>query len=805
MMSNNNEDSININQKDDINLNNNNFNFNPNSEINQEYEYEDEEDITESMSNLSLNIPNNLNNNSDKNNINNIKNNYSKNDSKLNLISSKSTEFSSIISFQLNPNTEKIYDNIYINKYKIKNSIIISDEEEVNREIYIKIIDDFYMNNSNKNNNKNMNKICFLIIESKKIDKLFEKLNEVFGQQKKVMILQKGKGKKMKNDYNKFVEFIQNTDIFIAIPDVFYKLLSIGFIKIEQFSILFIDNCHLCEGNHPYNIIMQEFYYYYFYRKNILKIDYNYNLPNIIGFSDSPFIDKKIISSDKKCKQLLINISENLDSQMIISPNLFYKNNIFNENNDIYIEYIQIENNFKDKNNYENYKNLYVILEHYFIKKMLELSLKNYKNQNNTLDKKTLNNIGENYLNLTKKKFFTVDFEEYIKIEANEKNLQFLSKNSYLFPIFEDMQKYLIITLQNIDIQGMVDIFGKYLKLYQDFLNQKNIENKRLINELKHIIGIINDTINAFEHLLKQNFCFNNDKLNKFISLLNKIYSINKNSKIIIFVPSRKLAYILNEYLKKNNKYKSEYIAGVNTKKEDNLLLSLSPKITYNTINERNKNFNDGETNILICTPSVYDILQITKCDYIIIYNELSNSNSDYIRIKNMSINTKSKLIIFTSNQNNIRNIFMQKIVEHDNKLMIFFEPNEIVKDFRGKNYFLEKMQNISKQIYYNIEETQAKVSLRNSTILYNEINNWFLQQNKQLIINKFIDEIYIDKIKKYKCKIELNEMVGGGKIISHTFGDKQASEVECYLLLISFLHKIGIIDNNLKINDKLK
>ena len=45
---------------------------------------------------------------------------------------------------------------------------------------------------------------------------------------------------------------------------------------------------------------MQEFYYYYFYRKNYLKINNDISLPKIIGFTDSPFFDKKIKSNDKK-------------------------------------------------------------------------------------------------------------------------------------------------------------------------------------------------------------------------------------------------------------------------------------------------------------------------------------------------------------------------------------------------------------------------------------------------------------------------------------------------------------------------
>lgn len=796
----NNNNNINLDKKIKISIES----FNPSSDLNQKYDKMEEE----SMSNSSINTFNSSNLDNNTNNFNNkdiFKNIYNYNNSNSDLSSSKSTYFSSIIKFQ-NQQSEIIYQYLYEkknNNYNLKNSIIISNDDEVNKELYLKIINEFYSETKNIED-KSKYKICFLVIDSKKINKLLSILNESFGKQKKIVILQGGKGKKMKNDYHKFVEFIQNADIFISIPDVFYKLLSIGFIKINQFSILFIDDCHLCEGNHPYNIIMQEFYYFYLYRKIYLKINNDYSLPSIIGFTDSPFFDKRIINNDNKCKQLLINISRNLDSQMIISPKLLSNNTINNEDFS-YIKYIQVENHLKNINIYEI---LYKILNHYFIKKMLEICLKNFieQNQNFSFDKKQIENIGQKYLELTKPKFFSANYEEYIKIEANKKDLFFLSKGSYLFQIFEDMQKFLVIIIHNIDIQGIIDFFVKYLELYQDILNQKSIDNKKLINELKYIIGIIKDTINAFQHSLRKDFNYKSDRIIKFMFVINNIYSQNKKAKTIIFVPSRKMAYVLNEYLNRNNMYKSEFIAGVNTKKDEYLLLSISPKITNNIINERNKKFNNNETDILICTPSVFDILQITKCDYIIIFNELSNSNSDYIRIKNLAINNKSKLIIFTLDQNKVETIFMNKIIEHDNKFMKFFDSNSIVKDFRGQNYYEERIINIQKQKYYIIEETQAKVSIKNSMLLYNEINNWFLQQNKKIINNKFIEEYNIDKNKKFQCKIKLDEMFGGEIISSNFCGDKQSSEAECLLILISFLHKIGnIIDNNLKIIDKVK
>ena len=264
-----------------------------------------------------------------------------------NLISSKSTGYSSIIDYE---NNDKIFEYIYenIKENKIMNSIIILEEKQQNKNIYEKIIKNLY-NMNNEDKNKENNKICFLMLDLKKLEKFSEELKLIF-KDKKISILKGGKGKKKKNDYDIFINFFQETDIFVAIPDVFYKLLSIGFINIFQFNILFLDDCHLCDGNHPYNLIMQEFYYYYLYRQYILNINNSYSLPNIIGFSDSSFLYDKIINKDDKSQKLLTNISENLNCQIVISPQILFKNEIIHYKNNENIEYINIKNHLSNDN-----------------------------------------------------------------------------------------------------------------------------------------------------------------------------------------------------------------------------------------------------------------------------------------------------------------------------------------------------------------------------------------------------------------------------------------------------------------------
>ena len=735
-------------------------------------------------------MSNNYNNSDDNKDIINSISNLSINESNnSNLISSKSTEYTSIIDFE----NDKIFEYIYDNKKgkKIKNSILLLDESEQNKNIYEKIISNYFSTNSG------FNKICFLVLENKKLEKLCEELKLMF-KNRKISILQGGKGKKMKSDYDIFINVFKETDIFVAIPDVFYKLLSIGFIKIYQFSILFLDDCQICEGNHPYNNIIQEFYFYYLYRHFELKININFSFPNIIGFSNAQFLYEKIINKDDKSIKFLTNLCENLDSQMIISPVLLSRNEINTykkcENYED-IEYIKVNNHL----NNDNINVIYKILNHYFINKVLDLILNNYIKQ-----KQQKETIKKNYLNIVQKKFYSKDKEEYIKVKSLLNKINLLLKDSFIFQLFQDILKYLIIIFQDLDIEQIKELLKKYMKLLENILSINKNEQEAFLKikeEITFLIGIIKDTINALDYLLNNKINYNNDRYKKFISKIESINNNDINTKILIFVSSRKLAFLLNDALMRK-KYKSEYLIDMNQKKEKKCNISLLPKTTNEKIEEINYKYNSDDINILICTSSIYDNIQINKCDYIIIFKLISNDDFDFIKIRKLAVKKSSKLIVISTNPEKIENIYKEDISLSQNKSSINLEYNEIVKDFRRNKFIEEKIQTIGKNKYYYIEETQAKVSIKNSIMLFNDINNWFITQNKKIIINKFIDEFSIGKIKKYKCKIEIDKTFGDIKIFSHSYGDKQSAEADCYLQLISFFHKFGTIDNNLRIID---
>ena len=666
---------------------------------------------------------------------------------------------------------EEITKHIFSNINEINNSIIVGDNENLIQNLYVNLI-----------NCLTDKKICFLVSNMKKFDEVYNILNEKIGKTKNILSIQGGRGKKLKNDYVKFQDFINSGDIFLVIADVFYKLLSTGFVKIFQFNILLIDECHLCEGNHPYNLILSEFYYYYYYISVKNKTNLINKLPNIIGSFNTIDIDANLLDNEEKCLSLLTNLSENLNCQIIITNQELIEHQNMN-----IVENVKIENHLKET---KSINIIYQIIEHYFTIKMLNLGINNYIKLNGiskNLNDDNKESIIKNYIEINNKKFFTESFVEYTNIESSEKQLHFLSQGSYIFQILENIQKYIIILLQNLDLQSILNLFEEYIKLYEK--NLKIIEDYNVKNEIKTIIGIITDTKNAFQYIKdKKKFNYINDRIIKLLNILN---NIDTNKKIIIFVPTRKLTYVLNNFLIQK-KYKSDYISGIYIKKEESISnLLLSTKIKPNEIKERCLKFNNNEINILICTTQITDLLKIiNSCDITIIFNELSSN--DFIKIKNFNDKYKSKIIIFSEN-NNINDINF----DFKNKLYNFFENNENCRNFRRQNYLETKINEIGKQYLYKISETDAKLSLKNVMSLFNEINNVFLNQGVKIIINKEFKEEIIDKVKNFKCKIEL---WNGTKVYSHVCKDKQTAENECYLQTVVFLHKKNKIDNNFKV-----
>ena len=728
-------------------------------------------------------------------------------------------------------NKESKSMNININ-YKINNNIFIQNEKYEENSIYMNLLKLIIDKNKNSFNNsiiisKNISLINYLInsainfnlFQNKKICYLTpdtESAKEIYELYKnnaniQSILFQKGKNKKNKNDFQSFTTQLKLNNLFIIIPNILYKLLSIGFVNLSNFGLIIFNDCHLCDANHPYNIIMQEFYFYYF--KFPSSTVNPKTLPKILGITQTPFKDKINIKNEQKGLEILKNISENLDCQIVIDPHLFDFDQALNKEN---YSIIKVNSIFEQKSKIDAIK---ILLLKYFFIPMLDFCLDDYIKINGNkqeLNQFNLEKIKDKYLSVIKEKFSKEIFIEYNNTEASEKSIHFLLKNSFMFKTFEDIQKMLINIIQNMDLKEFYFLFNRYKELYEN--NLKNlIESKNnniyLQKHYKKLIILFTMNKKVFESLINKNVDYKTDRLNKFMNKLNEIYSCDKNAKTIIFVNNRKMAYILYNYLNRDtpeNLYyrnKTTFLLGSNNKKEDNINLTLSTRITNNEIYERKKQYNENKINILICTIPALEYLTKEKCEYILVFNDMINARSDFEKIKEKAKNSNAKIFIFSleSKMNNLTSIKDNTPFNEKNKSEYvqfknyFLDKNNNIKNpnnFMNKNYIENK--HLEKNIYYYIGKTEAKMSLKNCMLLFNEISNLFISKNIKINVKKTIKEI--NKEINFVCQCDFRLGNNFVHFDSNIYNDKQSAENDCFFRYIIYLHKNELIDDHFKI-----
>ena len=688
--------------------------------------------------------------------------------------------------------------NLLIDKNKniFINSIIISQNNSFINDI----------TNSSINFKLSQNKkICYLAPDTKNAQEIYERYKNNINI--KTILLQKGKNKKNKNDLQSFSEQLKQNNLFIILPNILYKLLSIGFVKFSDFGLVIFEDCHLCDANNIYNLIMQEFYFYYFkFPSN--KINPN-TLPNVLGITPTPFKDKPNIKNEQKGLEILKNISENLNCQIVVDPSIFnVDNNLKEENYDI----IPVKSIFQQKNKIDV---INMLLMKYFFQPMVDFCLEDYLKLNG--DKKELNqfnlkDIKKKYLSVIKEKFSTEIFEEYNNIETSERTLHFLSQNSIMFKAFEDMQKMLINIIQNGDMDEFYYFFDKCKELYQNNLkNTNDMYQKKLYKKLIYLFAI---NKKVFENLKNKKMEYKTERLNKFMIKLNEIFTYNKNPKTLIIVNNRKMVNILYNVLNRNSpeninyRNKVQFLVGSNNKKEDNSNLTLSTRITMNEINERKKEYCENKINILICTIPALEYLTKEKCEHILVFSDMTQIKNDFEKIKEKVKNSKANLHIFSleSKINNINMILGNANSSDKNNKnefaqlqKYFLDKNKKIKNpnnYINKNYIEEK--HLEKNFYYYIANTEAKMSLKNCMLLFNEINNLYISKNIKINVKKNIQEI--NKESKFVCQCEFQWGNKLAKCTSNVYNDKQSAENECFLRYIIFLHKNKLIDDHFRI-----
>ena len=726
----------------------------------------------------------------------------------------------------------RLYQQRIYSKAKNQNSIIYLETGRGKTFISIMLMADLLgiklpvfekPNNINKNT-----KIIFLVCDTALIEQ--QKNTIALNLNIEVGTIQGKKNKKAKNDLSTFRKMWESFNIFVAIPTILYKLLSKGFLKISEINMIVFDECHHANADHPYNKIMNEFYF--FYKKHPNKKDFkDITLPIIIGLTASPLKSSIKGSIGESAQKAMESLSENLDCSIVIDPDMIKGENIdknIKEGKDIYQEDYFIPVN--PHNSSESYSDLINIIYECF-DELLKISINDLSKRDKEY-KEIDKDFVEDYKNYFHSKFNSENLSDYNTIVESNMYLYSLRNKSPFFYVFEQMQRQIFIIISNLCLDSIILFFNRLIEIYQKLMfSDSNFEynsnnsyiysslddneddyvydnNSFTLDELNQLNCIFMNTKYKLTKLKeKKNYIC--DRLIQMFKKIDEIFASKKESKIIIFIGNRIVAYflspILGQYLTKNHpSIKCKEIIGLNKHKTNNGTI-LTQSTTLNELNKTISDFNNNKINILIGTSAVEEGLDIQTCNAVMVFVELMTAKS-YIQMKGRARCINSKFYLFTNSvENTVKRI--NDFIEIGNKMKEFFK-DDICRDFRKKK-FIKLKPEIKPIIFNNI--SHAKLSLSNSTEFFNEIKQQISNNNFKLNF-----DIKIDKVKsKAKSKTIEFEFLAVLKIkdtnlnIIKSGKDKEyktkrmpsktAVERDCHFHLLELLYNGNYLDEHFK------
>ena len=667
-------------------------------------------------------------------------------------------------------------------------------------------------------------KIIFLVCDTALIEQ--QKNTISLNLNLEVGTIQGKKNKKAKSDLITFRKMWESYNIFVAIPSIVYKLLSKGFLKISEINMIIFDECHHTNADHPYNKIMTEFYF--FYKKHPNKKDFkNIKLPVIIGLTASPLKSGIKGTIGESAKNAMEALSENLDCCFVIDPDMINGENIdknVKEGKEIFNEDYFIPVN--PQNSSENYNDLMNIIYEFF-EQLLKISLTDLKKRDKEF-KENDNEFIEDYKNYISSKFNSDNLSEYNMIVETNSYLYSLRNKSPFFYVFEQIQRQIFMIINNLCLDSVILFFNRLTEIYQELIFSNsdfeyNSNNSYFVNSIDDNDDdyLYDNSCFTLDELTQLNSIFMNtkynliklkegknyicDKLLQMYKKIDEIYKTKNDSKIIIFIGNRIVAYflspVLSEYLSKTNpNIKCKEIIGLN-KRKTNKGTILTQSTTLNELNKTISDFNNNAINILIGTSAVEEGLDIQTCNGVMVFVELMTVKS-YIQMKGRARVKNSKFYLFTNSvENTVKRI--NEFIEIRNKMKEFFK-NDICKDFRRKKFI--KLKNEIKPIIFN-KISHAKLSLSNSTEFFNEIKQQMSNNNIKLnyeikiekVKSKTIDFEYIGTLKIKDTNLNIIKKGKGKDYKTKQMISKTAVERDCHFHLLELLYNGNYLDEHFK------
>jgi len=721
------------------------------------------------------------------------------------------------------------YQEIVFQNAKDKNSIIYMETGKGKTIISIMLIANFLGIDINKDENPKIDKkkkIIFFVCDTALVDQQKKRISSLLNVE--VGTIQGKKDKKSKNDYEYFKKKWESLNIFVAIPSIIYKILSCGFIRIFDISMIIFDECHHTADDHPYNKIMTEFYFFYKKEPSIAK---KYNFPRIYGLTASPIktgIKGGILEAT--AYDALQKLSENLDCEIVIDPDMMNSNAKeikVGESIDHYLDediYIEVKYHTDIKEYKVIFKTLYLECFCQFMEiafSAVKVYHPEYSNPNYI----------EQYKKYLKDKFKSVDLNEYNKVNQNYDFLYNLRKVSPFFLIFEKLLRQIFMILENLCLDSLISYFERLIQIYNGLYQRKSEkeENNSFSNSSISLISLENDDdddetdvlnlssdsiyeliiiySNVHKKLkeIKKTTNYISDRLEKLYKKISDLFKQYDESKFIIFIANRIVAHFLkpalSSFLNSNFKNKiCDEIIGINKRKSEGGT-TLTPSLTLKKLNDIITNFNEDKFDILIGTSAIEEGLDIQSCNAVLALVELHTPKS-FIQIKGRARKSNSHFYIFTNSAKTAK-LKVKDFINMGEKMKQLFH-NKIVNDFRSKDY-ISKKPNF---IYDMDTKTHSKITWGNVSMFFNEIKQQI--ESKGII---FQTNIELQKVKSVKGNPEyvykgLVKLTTNLKNIQDKFpyqtdlqNDKDSATRKCQFYVLRMLKKLNYLDSHLKFN----
>ena len=520
----------------------------------------------------------------------------------------------------------------------------------------------------------------------------------------------------------------------------------------------------------------------------------------------------ELIEKEKKYDILLAKYEEVMKELEKLKKEIEIKKSVFNQNlnlidnknQNISINIFPNDTSKKNKNEinsqvYERYTKINEISnikilskskqdsKNFIINRNISVQILNIKKNENILFDQKYFNLYKIFNNLNEKnKFYMRNYFDKYKsiaqslncVEKYKKFEKITRRRNLVINLVKSFSINKIESRNKSKTKKIIKLIPK--KSIKKKLSNSNISNNS-INTFSESKLVINKIISKF-NIIQKNNNYNKDKYNNFVitKLINK-FNINSKKKSDFVITK-----VLNEFKINNNsdkhkaKEKGKLIRSENSqlmKKKSKSLKKkdinyVSDKINNNTINI-NSNDDSYEEQIIKYLKQNRMIIEKIKNEFNLNRRHFNNSELVINKIKSIYFGKIKK------NENVIskyafNNFMINRIHRKSNLVITKIENNfKIVKRKKNNNFIITKVVKNYNILGENSEEDRPDIFLSNSDTFQLKINSNKIKTSQNLIINKVINDSFIDKIitkknieNKFKdSKLVINKIINNFSI----------------------------------------